>query len=99
MKKLIEKDKNTRKTIRILQKKTFILKIIRNNAGLPLLIKLNASNKSHYFKKNTSKALISNRCIATINKKKFTKWVHYSRIFFLKLIKTKKIHGLTKTSW
>ena len=69
MKKLIEKDKNTRKTIRILQKKTFILKIIRNNAGLPLLIKLNASNKSHYFKKNTSKALISNRCIATINKK------------------------------
>ena len=99
MKKLIEKDKKTRKIIKTFEKKVFILKTIRNNPSLSYLIKLNASYSLHCLSKNASKTLVSNRCIATVSKKKFAKWTHYSRIFFLKLVKAKKIYGLTKASW
>jgi len=99
MKKLIEKDKRIRKIIRASEKKAFILKTIRNNPSLSFLIKLNASYNLHCLQKKASKTLISNRCILTVNKKKFAKWTHYSRILFLKLAKAKKIYGLTKASW
>jgi ribosomal protein S14 len=99
MKKLIEKDKKVRKKIKTLEKKKFILKIIQNNLNLPYLLRFNASNSLNSVSKQASKTLVSNRCIATINKKKFGKLTNYSRIFFLKLAKTKKIFGLTKASW
>lgn len=99
MKKLLEKDKKTRKMVQKLEKKTFILKTLRNNLNLPVIARFNASNTLNNFEKKASRSLISNRCIITINKKKFGKWTHYSRVFFLKLAKTDKIHGLTKSSW
>ena len=99
MKKLIEKDKKIRKAIKNSEKKKFILKTILNNANLPYLLRFNAFNNLNSITKNASKTLISNRCVATINKKKFGKLTHYSRIFFLKLARSKKIHGITPASW
>lgn len=99
MKKLVEKDKKVRKKIKTLEKKKFILKIIQNNLNLPYLLRFNALNNLNSITKQASKTLISNRCIATINKKKFGKLTNYSRIFFLKLAKNKKIFGLTQASW
>ena len=99
MKKLIEKDKKVRKEIKKLEKKKFILKIMLNNINLPYLLRFNASNNLNSITKKASKTFISNRCVSTINKKKFGKLTHYSRIFFLKLAKNKKIHGITRSSW
>ena len=99
MKKLIERDKKVRKNIKKLEKKKFIFKLILNNINLPYLLRFNASNNLSSLTKKASKTFISNRCIATVNKKKFGKLTNYSRIFFLKLARNKKIHGLTSASW
>lgn len=99
MKKLIEKDNKIRKNIKTLEKKRFIFKTILNNINLPSLVRFNALNELSSLPKTSSKTLISNRCVATVNKKKFGKLTNYSRIFFLKLARNKKIFGLTKSSW
>jgi ribosomal protein S14 len=99
MKKLVEKDKKIRKNIETVERKKFILKLIQNNFNLPDLTRFNATHYSGHITKNASKTLISNRCLATVNKKKFGKLTHYSRIFFLKLARNKKIYGLIKASW
>lgn len=99
MKKLLEKDKKVRKKIKKFEKKKFILKTISNNLNLPDLVRFNAFNNMNEMPKNTSKSFISNRCVNTINKKKFNKLTNYSRIIFLKLARHKSIYGLNKSSW
>jgi small subunit ribosomal protein S14 len=99
MKKLLEKDKKIRKKIKKFEKKKFILKTISNNLNLPDLVRFNAFNNLNEMPKNTSKSFISNRCVNTINKKKFNKLTNYSRIIFLKLARHKSIYGLNKSSW
>lgn len=99
MKKLLEKDKKIRKKIKDFEKKKFILKSIVNNLNLTNLIRFNALNNINKIEKKTSKVFISNRCINTINKKKFNKLTKFSRIVFLKLARNKSIYGLNKTSW
>ena len=99
MKKLLEKDKKVRKKIKKFKKKKFILKTISNNLNLPDLVRFNAFNNLNEMPKNTSKTFISNRCVNTINKKKFNKLTNYSRIIFLKLARHKSIYGLNKSSW
>lgn len=99
MKKLLEKDKKVRKTISEFEKKKFILKMIQNNLNLPHIVRFNAAHRLNKITKTASKTLISNRCVITINKKKFGKFTNYSRIFFLKLAQNNKIYGLTKASW
>ena len=99
MKKLVEKDKKIRKLIKKSEKKKFILKTILNNINLPYLLRFNAFNNLNNINKKGSKTLISNRCVTTINKKKFGKLTNYSRIFFFKLACQKKIHGMTPASW
>ena len=99
MKKLIEKDKKARQIIKNSEKKVLILKMMRNNPSFSYLIRLNASRNLKCLEKSASRTFVSNRCIATVNKKKFSKWTHYSRIFFLKLAKAEKIYGMSKASW
>ena len=99
MKKLLEKDKKVRKKIKKFEKKKFILKTISNNLNLPDLVRFNAFNSLNEMPKNASKSFISNRCVNTINKKKFNKLTNYSRIIFLKLARHKSIYGLNKSSW
>ena len=50
------------------------------------------SNKS-------SKTLITNRCVQTVNKKTFHKFTHFSRTVFLKLAQSGYISGMRKSSW
>ena len=99
MKKFLEKDKKIRKTIKNLEKKKFIFKIISNNFSLPGLLRFNAFNQLSKIPNKASKTFISNRCVNTINKKKFSKLTHFSRIVFLKLSRNKSIYGLNKISW
>lgn len=99
MKKLLEKDKKIRKKLKNSEKKKFLLKTISNNLNLPDLIRFKAFNNLIKMPKYTSKTVISNRCINTINKKKFNKFTHYSRTIFIKLARNKQIYGLQKTSW
>ena len=98
IKKLLEKDKKTRQVIKNFEKKKIILKSISNNLHLTNLIRFNALNSVSKMQKKSSKVLISNRCINTINKKKFNKLTKFSRIVFLKLVRNKKIYGLKKTN-
>ena len=46
-----------------------------------------------------SKVKISNRCIKTFNKKRFSKFSNYCRAVFLKLAKSGAISYLRKSSW
>lgn len=99
MKKLIEKDKKRRKIIQKYEKTLLIFKMIRNNRNLPFIVRFNALKHINHIERNASKTFLSNRCVKTINKKKFHNRTHYSRIFFLKLAKNNRIYGLTKSSW
>jgi ribosomal protein S14 len=99
MKKLLEKDKKVRKEIQKFEKKKFIFKTIYNNSNLPDLTRFNAFNNVSKMSKYSSKSFISNRCVNTINKKKFNKLTNYSRIIFLKLARHKSIYGLNKSTW
>jgi ribosomal protein S14 len=99
MKKLLEKDKKTRKKIQNFEKKKLVLKILLNNLNLTNLIRFNALTSLNKTDKKTSKVFISNRCINTINKRKFNKFTKFSRMVFLKLARSKKINGLIKASW
>ena len=98
MKKLLEKDKKIRQKIKNFEKRKLILKSISNNLNFTNLVRFNALNSITKMQKQTSKVFISNRCVNTINKKKFNKLTKFSRIVFLKLARNKKIYGLNKTS-
>ena len=98
MKKLIEKDKKIRKKIEIFEKKKFILKIISNNFFLNNLIRYNAIKSLNRLPTQSSKTLISKKCVLTLNKKKFNKLTNFSRIIFRKLVKKEKIFGVYKLS-
>ena len=99
MKKLLIKDKKVRKEIKKLENFFFVSKIISNNSNLPDLLRFNAFSNFNKISNKASKSFISNRCVTTVNKKKFNKLTHYSRIVFLKLARHKNIYGLTKSSW
>jgi ribosomal protein S14 len=100
MKKILEKDKKIRKEVKKYEKEKFIYKTISSNYNLPDLIRFNALNYLNQISSSlSSKTTISNRCVVTINKKKFNKLSNFSRIVTLKLAKKKQIHGLKKSSW
>lgn len=99
MKKLLEKDKKTRKKIKNLEKKKFIFQAISKNSNLSNLIRFNAFHHLNKLPIRSSKTFISNRCVNTFNKKKSNKLTHFSRIIFLRLARNHKIHGLTRSSW
>jgi len=99
LKKLLEKDKRIRKKFKKLENFLFVLKMIQNNLTLPHLVRFNASHNLNKTSNKISKTLISNRCLVTVNKRKFSKLTNFSRIFTLKLARNKKIYGLVKASW
>jgi hypothetical protein len=89
MKKLLEKDKKLRKRIKTIEKKHFILKSIFKNFNFFTLVRWNAFLKLKTLSKKTSITL-SNRCLYSINKKRFNKLTFFSRHVFLKLIRSGK---------
>ena len=99
MKKLFAKDRENRKTIKQLELEHFILKQISTNSNFLKTIRWNALYKLSNMPKKSSKIVISNRCIQTINKRTFNKFTNFSRTVFLKLVKSGYISGMRKSSW
>lgn len=99
MKKLFAKDKKNRQVVKKLELKRFILKQISTNYNFLKTIQWNASLKLSNLSKKSSKTVISNRCLKTINKKTFHKFTNFSRMIFLKLAKLGNISYLRKSSW
>lgn len=99
MKKLFAKDRENRKTLKQLELEHFILKQISTNSNFLKTIRWNALYKLSIMSKKSSKTLLSNRCIQTINKKTFNKFTHFSRTVFFKLVKSGYISGMRKSSW
>jgi ribosomal protein S14 len=99
MKKLFAKDRRNRKMVKQLELKHFVLKQISTNSNFLKTTRWNALHKLSNISKNSSKTVISNRCIQTINKKSFHKFSNFSRTVYLKLIKSGYISGIRKSSW
>ena len=99
MKKLLEKDKKIRKTIYTFEKKKFVLKSISQNLNFFNLIRWKAHFNLTLLPSRSSKTFITNRCLKTIHKKKFNKLTNFSRIVFLRLVKTNKLNSIYKGSW
>lgn len=99
MKKLFAKDRENRKTLKQLELERFVLKQISTNSNFLKTIRWNALYKLSNMSKKSSKTLLSNRCVQTINKKTFNKLTSFSRTVFLKLVKSGYISGMRKSSW
>ena len=99
MKKLIEKDKKLRTSIKNSENKQFILKSIFKNSNFFILTRWKAITKLKSLGFKNSKISISPRCLKTINKKKFNKLTLFSRHVFLKLIRSGEISNMKKASW
>ena len=85
--------------VKQLELKHFVLKQISTNSNFLKTTRWNALHKLSNISKNSSKTVISNRCIQTINKKSFHKFSKFSRTVYLKLIKSGYISGIRKSSW
>jgi ribosomal protein S14 len=99
MKKLFAKDRENRKLIKETELQRFILKQISTNSNFLKTTQWNALYKISSLSKKSSKTVLSNRCVKTINKKTFHKFTNFSRTVFLKLIKSGHISGMRKSSW
>lgn len=99
MKKLLVKDKKLRLALKLQEKKCFILKSIFKNSNLFALVRWNAFFQFKSFSQTSSSIAVSNRCLITINKKRFNKLTPFSRHVFLKLIRSGHLAGLRKSSW
>ena len=96
MKKLAFKDNIKRKQIKKEEKRLFIIKQISKNLCFKKNFRLNTIEKSQ---NNTSRTKLSNRCIQTINKKTTNKLSKFSRMIFLKTIRSGFVSGFKKASW
>ena len=99
MKKIFAKDRKNRKTVRQLELEHFILKQISTNLNFLKTVRWNALHKLSNLSKRSSKTVLSNRCVKTINRKTFHKFTNFSRTVFLKLVKSGYISGMRKSSW
>lgn len=99
MKKLFAKDRKNRKIIKELELKHFVLKQISTNSNFLKTTRWNAVYKLSSLPRKSSKTVLSNRCVKTINKKTFHKFTNFSRTVFLKLVKSGYISGMRKSSW
>lgn len=99
MKKLFAKDQKNRKIVKQLELDHFILKQISTNSNFLKTIRWNAIHKLSNLPKKSSKTVLSNRCVKTINKKTFHKFSNFSRTVFLKLVQSGEVSGMRKSSW
>ena len=99
MKKLFAKDKKNRHSVKQLELQHFTLKQISTNSNFLKTLRWNSFTQLAQLPSKSSKTVLSNRCLKTINKKTFHKFSKFSRIVFLKLAKLGLISGLRKSSW
>lgn len=100
MKKLKIKDLKRRNLLVNAEQERFVLRIIYENENFNMLLRWNAFTRlKHLLFLGNAISSISNRCLYSINKKKFNKNTTFSRHIFLKLIRTGQIYGVRKASW
>jgi ribosomal protein S14 len=99
MKKLLEKDKKLRQRLKPIENQHFVLKSIVKNFNLFILIRWNAFLKLKTLTQKNSKISTTNRCLLSINKKRFNKLTGFSRHVFLKLVRSGHVTGVKKSSW
>jgi ribosomal protein S14 len=100
MKKQIQKDLKIRKFFNKLELTSSILKNIIKNESFSLILKWNAILKLSSLSSRLNKTRFVNRCVVTRRKAKFNKaFKKFSRLSFLRLVRSGAIVGLKKSSW
>lgn len=99
MKKLFVKDRKNRQIVKNLELNHFILKQISINSNFSKATQWNALSKLSLLANRSSKTVLSNRCVKTINKKVFHKFTNFSRTVFFRLIKHGQVSNIRKSSW
>lgn len=99
MKILTQKDKKNRKQFKFSEHKKLMLKSLRNNTNISKMIRWKSFENLLVFTARSSLSYFSNRCVITGRKKRINKSYSFSRIVFLKLVRSGNINGLKKSSW
>lgn len=99
MKKLLQKDKKTRKSIKEFELKKLVLLSIFKNSQLSKLTSLKSIKELGLLPTECSKTRHVNRCMVTGRKKRIDKLYSLSRISFMKLAQNGSICGLRNSSW
>lgn len=99
MKKLIQKDRKLRDTLVKNDSHIAVLKLIIKNFNFFTLIRWKAFLKLQSLTENVSNESIVNRCLLSVNRKRFNKLTGFSRQVFLKIIRAGEIPGIKKSSW
>lgn len=99
MKKLLSKDRHSRKLVKQKELAIFILKHISLNQNFPKTLRWKIFDHTLQLNGNISKTYLSNRCVKTVNKKTFHKFSNFSRIIFLRLAKSGFVSGIRKAVW
>jgi len=100
MKKKLQKDKKIRLTYNKQELKHNILKSLIRNENLTFLTKWNTILKLSSLPRNSSKVRLVNRCVLTSSKAKFTGFYKkFSRLSFLRSVRSGNIPGIQKSSW
>ena len=100
MKKIIEKDKQIRLKVKLLEKKRFVLNSIFTNFNFILTTRWIAYTKlKKLINLSNSKVSLTNKCLVSVNKKRFNKFSYFSRQIYLKLIRSGEIYGIKKSVW
>jgi ribosomal protein S14 len=99
MNRLLQKDKKNRKVVKQFEIERFILKSIIKNLNYSNMIRWNAVLILINLPRKSSEIGIINRCIVTGSKKRVNNLYNYSRMVFLKLIRSGYVSGVKKSSW
>lgn len=99
MKKLITKDRNHSLILKKINKKYFVLKSILKNKHFSIFVRNKSVLKLKKLSDLASVVSVSNKCVESINKKRFNKFTLFSRFIYLKLIRNGKIPSISKSSW
>ena len=100
MQKQIQKDKKIKKIFNKQELNYSILKSMVKNENLSLIIKWNAVSKLSNYCKSQTKVRFVHRCILTKRKAKFHRnFKKFSRLSFLRLVRSGIISGLKKSCW
>ena len=99
MKKHLRKDLKKRIIVKKVETELFILKNIFKNLNFSTLVRWNAFLKILDLPKNTSKVRLRKRCVITGRQSSFNPLYKFSRLVFLRLVRSGEISNVRKSSW
>lgn len=99
MKKNLRKDIQKRKIVNQSETDLFVYKSIFKNSNYSNNIRWNALLNVSSLPKNSSKVRLNKRCTISGRKSSFNSLYKFSRLVFLRLVRSGEISGLKKSSW